>query len=58
MEKLTIITRPTESITAKSGLLVPAHTKWTMGIVGLPLTKGHVVGSLRSHEPSSGERRR
>lgn len=58
MGKLTMATLPTASTTARSGLLVAPHSRWTSGTVGDPLTRSHVVGSLRSQEPLLGLHRR
>lgn len=54
-----MVTRPTESMTASSGLEVDAHARWVTGQPGMAGENTEQgVGSLRSHVPFSGWQRR
>jgi hypothetical protein len=56
--KLTIVTRPQESMTASSQLLVADQARCTMGLDEVEANRSHMVGLLRAHEPSPGLHRR
>lgn len=55
MEKVRMVTRPTESMTARSGVAVGAQARWVMGHPSIAFEKAvQGVGSLKSHVPFSG----
>lgn len=54
-----MVTRPTESMTASSGLEVDAQARWVTGQPGMALEKTEQrVGSLKPQVPVSGRQRR
>lgn len=53
-----IVTLPTASMMAKSGVLAALHSRCTKGTAGEPLMASAEVCSLRCHEPVSGWHRK